>query len=280
LENIPKSRSAAAQQERKDAIKAFQSYARLAPTGELDEATRNKMLAPRCGAKDTASKTRGAFVSKWDKQKLTWALVNPTPQLRNDDVRRVLNYAFRLWTKYVPLDITEVSPQADADIKAGFGSRNHGDYWPFDGPGVVLAHATYPKAGLLHFDDEEKWSIEPKPDPNDWQKTNLFWVAIHEMGHALGLPHLNQTDAIMYPYYNSRTPEDLTPYDVEAIQNTYGARPGVPTPKPVAPTQPTQRPPQPGNCEDQITYCNDYIKQCNTEPWMRDACPKSCRFCR
>jgi hypothetical protein len=275
LENVPKSRSADAEQQRKSAITAFQRYAGLPPTGKLDDATRSQMLAPRCGVKDTAIKTRG--FGKWEKPKLTWALIRPTPQLRDGDVRRVLNQAFTIWTKYVPLDIVEVSPQSNADIKVEFGSRDHGDAYPFDGPNIVLAHAFYPTNGGLHFDNDEKWTTEPKTDSS---YVNLFQTAIHEMGHSLGVAHLNASGAIMFPYYSPVIPLDLAPEDIQAIQQIYGPRtPGKPTQAPVGPTQPT-RPPQPGSCVDVITYCNDYIKQCNTEPWMKEACPKTCRFCR
>lgn len=39
-----------------------------------------------------------------------------------------------MWSEVVPLDFTEI-PEAssDADIKIGFKTGEHGDYWPFDG---------------------------------------------------------------------------------------------------------------------------------------------------
>ena len=57
-----------------------------------------------------------------------------------------------------PLSITESATQT-ADIEVRFGAKDHGDRFPFDGPGRVLAHAFFPSfGGDIHFDDDETWT--------------------------------------------------------------------------------------------------------------------------
>ena len=55
------------------------------------------------------------------------------------------------------------------------------------------------------------------------QGTNLLAVALHELGHALGLDHSEDTNSIMYAFYDcSKT--TLTADDIAGIQAIYGGR--------------------------------------------------------
>ena len=119
------------------------------------------------------------------------------------------------------------------NINILFGARDHGDPYAFDGAGRVLAHTFYPAppnpepiAGDLHFDGDENWNIGTDID--------LYSVALHELGHALGLGHSDVPNAVMYPYYRRVT--GLTPEDVGAIRMMYAAvsdadaKPATPAP--------------------------------------------------
>jgi hypothetical protein len=118
----------------------------------------------------------------------------------------------------------EITGSADADILISWEIGNHGDGAPFDGPGHVLAHAFFPPpvnphpgiAGDTHFDDAETWA-----NTHGGGNIDLLTVAIHELGHALGLRHTNVHGAIMFPTYSGilRT---LAADDIAGIQSIYG----------------------------------------------------------
>lgn len=83
-------------------------------------------------------------------------------KLGENTVAETMEQAFALWAKHSGLRF-ERSFDPNADIIVKFCSFKHGDSYPFDGPGAVLAHAFHPNRGLsfdgdIHFDDDENWN--------------------------------------------------------------------------------------------------------------------------
>jgi len=54
--------------------------------------------------------------------------------------------------------------------------------------------------------------------------TNLLWVAVHELGHSLGLSHSSVDSAVMAPFYRGYVPDfNLHQDDIDRIRNIYFA---------------------------------------------------------
>uniref|UniRef100_A0A0N5AX08 ZnMc domain-containing protein n=1 Tax=Syphacia muris TaxID=451379 RepID=A0A0N5AX08_9BILA len=146
-------------------------------------------------------------------------------------IRRAITEAFNTWSEVIPLNFTEVTTAGD--IKISFQSKDHGNCPPFDGPGQVLAHATEPNGNpsFVHFDDEEYWVYRNENKLRRYPFTDLLNVAIHEIGHTLGLDHSEADDAIMnaqynYPFdrYGRYIGGTLREDDIRRIQQLYGSR--------------------------------------------------------
>ena len=57
--------------------------------------------------------------------------------------------------------------------------------YPFDGPGLILAHAYYPYefgefGGDIHFDEDEAWAVNATDYSSG--RMDFFTVAQHEIG--------------------------------------------------------------------------------------------------
>ncbi|KAM3601372.1 uncharacterized protein V6R79_011661 [Siganus canaliculatus] len=231
-----------------DTLRKMQEYFGLEVTGQLDTNTLEVMAQPRCGFTDVTRYAHFDGAPKWDKNVITFRVTEYTPDLSQREVDETLAKALKIYSDVVPLDFKQIT-SGKADIMIMFRARDHGDFAPFDGQGKVLAHAFSPgegRGGDTHFDEDERWTLTSAG-------ANLFLVAAHEFGHALGLAHSQVKTALMYPTYQYMATEGfkLTDDDRQGIQAIYGVRStsGQPSPEPGPKPLPTRIPvtkPQPG----------------------------------
>ena len=187
-------------------------------------------------------------ISQWSKLDINYFFVNDTTKLEGDSERELIRQAFGLWAGETPLTFTEVSSGVEADIVVGWASGDHGDGDPFDGPGDVLAHASFPNPYddsqvFLHFDEDERWVNSNSAN------VDLLTVAAHEIGHTLGLAHSSDPNALMYPSY--RGPHRfLDADDIAGAQSLYGVA-SAPPDAPEAPPSNATPPPSADTDADQ-----------------------------
>ncbi|XP_013788866.1 matrix metalloproteinase-2-like [Limulus polyphemus] len=210
----------------REAVKQVQQFGHLPATGFIDDATKKLLTAPRCGVPDILRQSprnnsirANPYVigsQGWKKRTITYKIHNWPPQLGYNQVAQVLKTAFNTWSEPAsPLRFEEVR-NGEADIEITFASADHGDGYPFDGQGRVLAHAFFPYdfdslGGDIHFDTDEYWIDGSRGKQN--YGIDLFSAAVHEIGHSLGLGHSAVEKSVMFPYYQRHKPGFSLYYD-------------------------------------------------------------------
>lgn len=241
-----------------DTLRKMQEFFGLEVTGQVDSNTLEVMSRPRCGFTDVTRYGHFDGRPKWDKTVITYRITSYTPDLSQSDVDESIAKALKLYSDVVPLDFKQID-SGTADIMIVFKGRDHGDFAPFDGVGGVLAHAFSPgegNGGDTHFDEDENWTQTSTG-------SNLFLVAAHEFGHALGLAHSQVQTALMYPTYQYVTTEGykLPDDDRQGIQTLYGAREtsSQPTTKPDPKPQPRPEPEPEPTTEPSPDRCSRFL---------------------
>ncbi|KAM8835784.1 macrophage metalloelastase-like [Synchiropus picturatus] len=210
-----------------ETLKKMQEFFGLEVSGQLDTNTLQVMELPRCGFNDVTRYSHFDGQPRWDKPVVTYRITKYTPDLSRREVDDTIAKALRVYSDVIPLDFKQIYA-GTADIMILFQAQDHGDFAPFDGPNGVLAHAFSPgegRGGDAHFDEDENWSITAP-------EANLFLVAAHELGHALGLAHSQDQTALMFPTYQYVNTEGykLPSDDRKGIQAIYGVRDSRPQP--------------------------------------------------
>ena len=221
------------------AVRRYQRYYKLAVDGIVGPVTRTKLEGLRCGASDitvhAADATSAPFVLRgcqYHKTHLTYAFQNGTGDLPGNREQEIVIAAFDVWANVCNLTFEQVGIGDNPDFPIGWHRRGHGDGNSFDGRSNVLAHAFFPPpcggehSGAMHFDEDENWI----DDPTD-RGILLLQVAIHEIGHLLGLSHSDNEGAIMFAFYGVDR-VNLSQDDIDGIRALYGAPAPEPAPEP------------------------------------------------
>ena len=155
---------------------------------------------------------------------LPWTMTNQWIKISQDMAKAAIEQAFSYWESCCNVKARYVESAADAVILI--------EQQAIDQPGGVLAWSELPDGVSRtprhqRYDSQETWVVDERPSG---LSIDLVRVAAHELGHAIGIPHISSGN-LMAPIYSTsiRGPQQG---DIAEAQSRYGKPVVVPPPAP------------------------------------------------
>ncbi|KAI6179043.1 Matrix metalloproteinase [Aphelenchoides besseyi] len=217
--------------EEEEALKEFQKFMGINPSGKVDTMTKSAMLRKRCSNWDKPIPTHEPKL--WEKTSLVWAIQSYPVGLNASDVRELVAQAFKAWEIVIAIDfIPATTRTSQNDIDVWFEFTDTDPINRNDRTGFSVGGATEPVKSRVWIKRTERWGTFQRQEAG---RLDIFLTIVHEIGHILGLQHSTDQSSVMFPIFQRQTGEELPVInsdDVEKLRNLYDPQNEVVEPQP------------------------------------------------
>ncbi len=164
---------------------------------------------------------------KWTTPVVTWSFA-AAGGLFTDSItpayQALVQQAVAEWDDVAGITLLQVADSASADIRIGFGEfgAGAGEIGETGYSYYAGTPQTFAPGVTVRAEDPLEHGLSAGMPIYTGTQTGLYQVILHEVGHALGLNHSTDVNAVMYPSAGAAN-RGLDASDIAGIQSLYGA---------------------------------------------------------
>jgi hypothetical protein len=182
-----------------NSIIRFQKYFNIEQDGIIGNITKKNLNKKRFDNKPDINTYNPIKLNKRD---YNWSLSNCI--FNEKKVIKIIENCFQEWNKVIDLNFNYVKSSKNSDLTISFGR--------IDGINNTIATA---HNNEIILDEDDEWSM----GENIENKYDLQSTILHEIGHFLGIKHINDPNCVMYAYY--KYCPTITDENVKSLKNVF-----------------------------------------------------------
>ncbi|NYE27416.1 putative Zn-dependent protease [Rhodanobacter sp. K2T2] len=173
--------------------------------------------------------------ASWADKTVTWSFAQGNQAAQSSDPfssyinapkeEAAVEEAFQAWAKASGLNFVEVPDSAASDIRVGFGDLNTSTSNVIGLTNYTSTNGQLNAGAVVRLEDPSQTALVAGSNGQlvyGSTDASLEQVALHEIGHALGLADNGNADSVM-DYLLSSSNQSLSATDVAGIQSLYGS---------------------------------------------------------